>query len=94
MSCNFEVFSGEDEHTFFYSAILCVRKKKRESTGDRAVKPVIKSLSAHQSQAHPERFTEIYREKKREEEHRGDLEEKRESQEERESDEAGNQIHK
>jgi len=36
------------------------------------------------SQKHPERFTELYREEKREEEDRGDQEEKRESQKGRE----------
>ena len=36
------------------------------------------------SQEHPERFTELYTEEKREEGDRGDQEEKRESQKERE----------
>ena len=40
--------------------------EKRESPkGERAVKPVIKSLSALHSPEHPEGFTEFYREEKR-----------------------------
>ena len=41
------------------------------------IKPVIKSLSALHTQEHPERFTELYREERREEGDRGDQEEKR-----------------
>ena len=45
--------------------------------------PVISSLCALHSLEHPERFTELRREEKREEGDRGDQEEKRGSQKER-----------
>ena len=47
------------------------------SKGERAMKPVISSLNALHSLEHPERFTELHREEKREEGDRGDEEEKR-----------------
>ena len=47
---------------------------------ERALYPVINSLSALHSLEHPERFTELHREEKGEGGDRGDLGEKRESQ--------------
>ena len=49
----------------------------------RAIQPVITSLCALHSLEHPERFTELPREDKREEDDRGDQEEKRGSQKDR-----------
>ena len=49
---------------------------------ERALYPVINSLSALHSLEHPERFTELHREEKREGD-RGDQEEKRGDQKER-----------
>ena len=51
--------------------------------GREAVQPVINSLFALHSLEHSERFTELHREKKREEGNRGDQEEKKGSQKER-----------
>ena len=45
--------------------------------GERPIWPVISSLSALHSLEHPERFTELHREEKREEGDRGDQVEKR-----------------
>ena len=59
----------------------------------RSIYPAINSLCAHHSLEHPERFTELHREEKREEGDRGDLEEKRGSQK-RETDLASNQFPK
>ena len=50
---------------------------------ERALYPVINSLSALHSLEHPERFTELHREKIRKEGDRGDQEEKRENQKQR-----------
>ena len=47
---------------------------------ERPILPVICSLSVLHSPEHPERFTELNRDKKREGGDRGDLGEKRESQ--------------
>ena len=47
---------------------------------ERALYPVINSLSALHSLEHPERFTELHREEKREEGNRGAQGEKRGSQ--------------
>ena len=47
---------------------------------ERALYPVINSLSALHSLEHPERFTELHREEKREEGDRGDQEEQSVSQ--------------
>ena len=49
------------------------------SKGERAMKPVISSLNALHSLEHPERFTELHREEKREVGDRGEHEEKRSS---------------
>ena len=49
------------------------------SKGERTMKPVIGFLNALHSLEHPERFTELYREEKREEGDRGEHEEKRSS---------------
>ena len=46
--------------------------KKGESKGERAIKPVIKSLCALHSLEHSELFTELHRDEKREEGERGD----------------------
>ena len=54
-----------------------------ESKGESAVYPVIKSLCVLHSLEHPERFTELHKEEKREEGDRGDQEEKRGNQKER-----------
>ena len=51
---------------------------------ERALYPVINSLSALHSLEHPERFTELCTEEKREEGYRDDLEEKKESHKGRE----------
>ena len=59
-------------------------KRRGGVKGERAIKPVINSLSALHSPEHPERFTELGREEKREDGDRGDLEVKRESQKGRE----------
>ena len=48
-----------------------------ESKGDRQIQPVIISLGVLHSLEHPERFTKLHREEKREEGDRGDQEEKR-----------------
>ena len=54
--------------------------KKGRDKGERAIKPVINSLSALHSPEHPERFTELSREEKGEGGDRGDLGKKREYQ--------------
>ena len=46
------------------------------SKGERTMKPVISFLNALHSLEHPERFTELHREEKREEGDRDDQEEK------------------
>ena len=55
-----------------------------ESKGDRASQPVITFLCSIHSLDPPEMFTELHREKKREEGDRGDQEEKRGNQKGRE----------
>ena len=60
--------------------IEVTRRRRGESKGERAIYPVINFLCALYSLEHPERFTELHREKKREEGDRGDQEEKRGSQ--------------
>ena len=61
-----------------------VTKRRRGGVkGEREIYPVIISLCALQSLEHPERFTELHREEKREEGDRGDQEEKRGSHKER-----------
>ena len=59
-----------------------VTRRRREGVkgGERAINPVINSLCSLHSLEHPERFTELHREEKREEGDRGDLREKMESQ--------------
>ena len=52
--------------------------------GERAISVLIKSLCALCSLEHPERFTDLNGEEKREEGDRGDLEEKRRNQNGRE----------
>ena len=59
--------------------IEVTRRRRGGVKGERAIKPVINSLSALHSPEHPERFTELSREEKRKLGDRGDLEEKRES---------------
>ena len=49
-----------------------------------AVQGTLKSLLQHHSKGHPERFTELHGEEKREEGDRGDQEEKRRNQKRRE----------
>ena len=54
-----------------------------ESKGERQIQPVISSLSVLHSLEHSQRFTELHREKKREEGDRGVQAERRGSQKER-----------
>ena len=49
------------------------------SKGERTMKPVISFLNALHSLEHPERFTELHREEKKEERDRGEHEGKRSS---------------
>ena len=57
--------------------IEMTRRRRGGIKKERAVYPVINSLCALHSLKHPERFTELYREEKREEGDRSDQEEKR-----------------
>ena len=59
-------------------------KRRGGVKGERAIKPVINSLSALHSPEHPERFTELHREEKREDGDSTGQEEKWESQKGRE----------
>ena len=52
------------------------RRRRGGIKKERAVYPVINSLCALHSLEHPERFTELHREEKREEGDRGEQEEK------------------
>ena len=56
------------------------RGRGGESRGERPVLPVVSSLSVLHSLEHPNRFTELSREEKREGGDRGDLGEKKEGQ--------------
>ena len=55
-------------------------REEGESKGERAIQPVTSSLSVLHSLEHPERFTDLSREEKREGGDRGDLGEKRDIQ--------------
>ena len=63
--------------------IEVTRRRRGGSKGKRTIQLVINSLFSLHSLVHSERFTELYREEKREEGDRGDQEERRGSQKER-----------
>ena len=63
--------------------IEVTRRRRGGIKGERAIWPVINSLSVLHSLEHPERFTELHREEKKEEGDRGDQEEKRRNQKHR-----------
>ena len=73
--------------------IEMTRRRRGGIKKERAVYPVINSLCALHSLEHPERFTELHREEKKEDGDRGDQEERRGSQR-RETNLASNQFSK